>query len=214
MWVLGRNMGKKYGKMLRGQFISCSCTLLQTQPSSTTNSFKKWMPEIVSTAELKNQRPCSADDLKASFIYGTGLPLIFLILPWDCIRDFFTEFQYISVEMKIVSEMAKVTTVKQIPNTAPGRFLRPRKYETNLDLTWKHDNCIRVRIVLLLQMFNCYLKVQISFTRICWIKKQNCYTNYFYKVPVNCNLGSCNLTNMTSEMHEAWNDECIFVSNK
>ena len=49
--------------------------------------------------------------------------------------------------MNIVSEMAKVTMVKQIPNTAPGRFLSPRKYETNLDLTWKHDKCIRVRIV-------------------------------------------------------------------
>lgn len=36
--------------------------------------------------------------------------------------------------MKIVSEMAKVTMVKKIPNTAPGRFLRPRKYEKNLDL--------------------------------------------------------------------------------
>lgn len=37
--------------------------------------------------------------------------------------------------MKIVSEMAKVTAVKQIPNTAPGRFLRPKKYVKNLDLT-------------------------------------------------------------------------------
>lgn len=47
--------------------------------------------------------------------------------------------------MMIVSEMAKVTTVKQIPNTAPGRFLRPRKYEKNLDLICKHDNYIYVR---------------------------------------------------------------------
>lgn len=83
---------------------------------------------------------------KASFIYGTGLLIIFLILPWACTRDFFTEFQYIRVEMTIVSEMAKVTMLKKIPNTAPGRLLRPKKYETNLDLIWKHDNCICVRI--------------------------------------------------------------------
>lgn len=48
-------------------------------------------------------------------------------------RDFFTEFQYIRVEMKIVNEMAKVTMVKQIPNTALGRFLKPKKYEKNRD---------------------------------------------------------------------------------
>lgn len=49
------------------------------------------------------------------------------------------------VDMKVVTEMAKVTRVKQIPNTVPGRFLRPKKYEKNLDLIWKRDNCISVR---------------------------------------------------------------------
>lgn len=49
------------------------------------------------------------------------------------------------VDMKVVIEMAKVTRVKQIPNTVPGRFLRPKKYEKNLDLIWKRDNCNGVR---------------------------------------------------------------------
>lgn len=58
--------------------------------------------------------------------------------------------------MKVVNEMAKVTTVKQIPNTAPGRFLRPKKYEKNLDLIWKHDNCIGVRFW---KMCCCYTRL-------------------------------------------------------
>lgn len=55
------------------------------------------------------------------------------------------------VDMKVVNEMAKVTTVTQIPNTVPGRFLRPKKYEKNLDLIWKRDNCIGVRYSFLLR---------------------------------------------------------------
>lgn len=56
------------------------------------------------------------------------------------------------VDMKVVTEMAKVTTVKQIPNTVPGRFLRPKKYEKNLDLIWKRDNYIGVRYSFLLRL--------------------------------------------------------------
>lgn len=55
------------------------------------------------------------------------------------------------VDMKVVIEMAKVTRVKQIPNTVPGRFLRPKKYEKNLDLIWKRDNGIGVRYNFLLR---------------------------------------------------------------
>lgn len=139
----------------------CSCTLLQTALFYYKIIWKRiatnlWYHRV-------KQQCCCADYLKASFVHGTGLLIIFLILPWDCTRDFFTEFQYIRVEMRIVSEMAKVTMVKQIPNTAPGRFLRPMKYEKNLDLIWKHDNCIcvRLRFFLWSQIFNCYQSKQL-----------------------------------------------------
>jgi len=51
-----------------------------------------------------------------------------------------------SVEMKTVTETASNTRVKKITNTAPGRFLRPQKYDTNLDLTCKQNNGMRVKL--------------------------------------------------------------------
>lgn len=71
---------------------------------------------------------------------GQGLLIIFLILPLGWTRDFFTDFQKIMVDMKMVRQMARTTVLKQIPKTVQGRVLRLKKYEIILDLICKAQN--------------------------------------------------------------------------
>ncbi len=71
---------------------------------------------------------------------GQGLLIIFLILPLGWTRDFFTDFQKIMVDMKMVRQMTRTTVLKQILKTVQGRVLRLKKYEIILDLICKAQN--------------------------------------------------------------------------
>lgn len=72
--------------------------------------------------------------------HGQGLLIIFLILPLGWTRDFFTDFQKIMVDMKMVRQMARTTMLKQMLKTVQGRVLRLKKYEIILDLICKAQN--------------------------------------------------------------------------
>ncbi len=80
---------------------------------------------------------------------GQGLLIIFLILPLGWTRDFFTDFQKIMVDMKMVRQMARTTVLKQIPKTVQGRFLRLKKYEIILDLICKAQNNTKLTLDLI-----------------------------------------------------------------